>query len=76
MKAKDALARITYKTGYIFVIKFIIDVYLNIYLSKKEEKVKDTIQSLLKELEDLTRREGNKVFFIEALIIQGLLMLQ
>ena len=28
---------------------------------------------MLKELEELTKREGNKIFFIEALMIQGLL---
>ncbi|MHA2245301.1 MAG: tetratricopeptide repeat protein [Candidatus Hodarchaeales archaeon] len=72
-RAKEALTLVHYHSGQIHVIKFILQVHLQLYLSTKEEGTKAAIQGLLKELEDLTEREGHKYAYIEALMIRGLL---
>jgi tetratricopeptide (TPR) repeat protein len=72
-KAKKALVHVTYHSGYIQVIKFIIQVQLQIYLSTKEETIKGVIEGLLIELEELTEREGIHHAYTEALIIRGLI---
>lgn len=72
-RAKEALTLVHYHSGQIQVIKFILQVHLHLYLSTKEEGTKVVIQGLLKELEDLTEREGHKYAYIEALMIRGLL---
>lgn len=73
LKAKEALTHVDYHSGYIEVIKFIIQVQLQLYLSTKEETTKDAIEALLTELELLTEREGIHHAYTEALIIRGLL---
>jgi len=73
LKAKEALTNVDYYTGYIEVIKFIIQVQLQLYLSTKEETIKDVIEALLTELEVLTEREGIHHAYTEALMIRGLL---
>jgi tetratricopeptide (TPR) repeat protein len=73
LKAKQATAAISYFSGHIMVLKFLLQAHLRLYLSTRQEDSKTTIEDLLEEMEELSRRESYHYQYIEAVIARAFL---
>ncbi len=72
-RAKRILDTISYLSGQILTLKFLMQAHLRLYLSTRQEELKNRIVSLMEELEELSKQEAYQSNYIEAIITRGFL---